>query len=713
VLIALLLINVTLELEFASAVTVDLNMYKKKKTKNLKIGEMQKEEKSSTTSEEGVIQECWAHYFDFMETSEIPQMFHKNELYEQQLLHANEIKNKDKDADLIPSDTHFYVVLQKNGLSFYKDKNNLEETLKDTIFLENIRPIPEDAPKNGAVQGVDKYSEGYCFRVATSEGDTSKEMEQQTTDENAGRRIWLICTERKQEAESLMNNLIDLKIASQKENGLTITAGEQKDLDDTSEFKPKKGSNDGYWQIVKDWGDCTKACGGGKQYRQLVCIKPAEDSKDCEGSNVRERDCNTFPCPVELTPEKDKADQNIDFEKNDIKFLPISNKPLKYDKCVIMERDAILLRYPDQKTIKERTFKREPIEKEKIAIRLVMNLDTITAYLDDQYKVPIQSVNIRVPNLKFENLNGKGNEEGGHHCFSVSDGVSTIEACQINCNDNELSFVEEWNYHINEFRECKPKDETVEQDIEFENEVQNLKNELEKKKMEEIRRNEFTKELVNIQNINKKHDIEIQSYLQREKKLEELIEKEEEAKGMDEYRELQLQMEEEQKKAGCLLNELKNKEQIDSIKSAKIEAEQKRSEATRKAQKQLDDMRKASQKRIKELQKINARRLKSLKDKIELIRIDTAGKIRSNTSNGHTELCKIATKEDESKIELYCGKAYLDDPNKYMECRNYDTFCFVCCEHETNNANDREKCYKNNCNPFVDQFGNPFTQENL
>lgn len=536
--------------------------------------------------------------------------------------------------------------------------------------------------------------------METSDKDQSNEI---PNDEQ--KRIWLICSESKQQVTSLMNNLIDMKITSQREAGLTITIQELEEKDDNAEFGPKENSKDGYWEVVKDWGECTKACGGGKQYKQLICVKPHEDSKDCEGENIRERDCNTFPCPTEAIPANKDVNTNIDFEKNEVKYLPISDKPLKYDKCVIMEKDAILLRNPDAQTIKQKTLKREQIEQEKIPVRLVMNLDTLTAYIDDQYKTPIKSVDIRVPDLKFENLNSNGKAKG-QYCFSVSDGKSTLEACQLNCDNNEISFVDDWNFHINEFRQCEAKDETVETDIEFEKEVERLKDELKKKKMEEIRKVEIDKELANIKNTNNKFNVDINSYLQKEKKLQELIEKEEEAKGLEEYKELQIQMQEEQKKAGCLLKELQHKEQIDSIKSAKIEAQNKRNQITQKAQKQLNDIREASKKRIMELQKINTRRLKSLRDKIDLIRTELADKIRVKSYNGDINKCKIPTKDDENEVEIYCGSAFIEDPNKYVECRNYDTFCFVCCEHETNNMNDRENCYTNKCNPFSEQFDN-------
>ncbi len=51
------------------------------------------------------------------------------------------------------------------------------------------------------------------------------------------------------------------------------------------------------------------------------------------------------------------------------------------------------------------------------------------------------------------------------------------------------------------------------------------------------------------------------------------------------------------------------------------------------------------------------------------------------------------------KIEEYCQVNFPDNNGKFMDCKNPDSFCFVCCEAEFGEMHipDREKCYKEVC----------------
>ena len=56
---------------------------------------------------------------------------------------------------------------------------------------------------------------------------------------------------------------------------------------------------DGYWGSWKQWGPCSKTCGGGTQFRNRFCNKPQHGGEDCQGEEEESRACNTGGCPVD------------------------------------------------------------------------------------------------------------------------------------------------------------------------------------------------------------------------------------------------------------------------------------------------------------------------------------------------------------------------------------------------------------------------------
>lgn len=90
VLILFIILNKTIELELGSRIKSDLNQNNKEITKDIN------NVKKDNNSKEEVIDECWVHYFDFKEDSEIPQKFHKNEIYEEQQNHIETLNEKYK-----------------------------------------------------------------------------------------------------------------------------------------------------------------------------------------------------------------------------------------------------------------------------------------------------------------------------------------------------------------------------------------------------------------------------------------------------------------------------------------------------------------------------------------------------------------------------------------------------------------------------------------
>ena len=62
-------------------------------------------------------------------------------------------------------------------------------------------------------------------------------------------------------------------------------------------------ANGGY-SAWEPYGECTKTCGGGKQYRERTCTNPPPSAggKDCDGlgPSKTSRECNNQDCPGEF-----------------------------------------------------------------------------------------------------------------------------------------------------------------------------------------------------------------------------------------------------------------------------------------------------------------------------------------------------------------------------------------------------------------------------
>ncbi|MCQ2817480.1 MAG: thrombospondin type-1 domain-containing protein [archaeon] len=542
-------------------------------------------------------------------------------------------------------------------------------------------------PNKGAIKPVEQYTEGYCFTIAVPKKSNP-----------SLRKIWLICMEEENQIKSLRESFIKTKIKMQRLMGDVITVAEEETGED-KDIGPKGNSLDGYWRIAKDWGECTKICGGGKQFRQLVCVKPTVGSKDCVGSAIRERECNTQPCPEPeaMIAEDPNHKDAIDFEKAEIKFVPISNKPRRYDKCIIKESDALAVK----PAISQKTafLTSKFIEPQKIPVRLVMNSKSITAFLDEEYETPFKTLDLATTEFVYKIE--AGSTSHSKFCFILKDALdSRLEVCQLGCDEEKVPFSEEWRREIDIFQHhCKDNTDRneVDADIQLQAEIAALQSELQRKKKEEVQKIEMEKEIRNLEKEADQSKTEVYSYLQKEKKLQELLEKEEEEKGAMEVHDLQIQLEEEKKKQNCLLSSLKSKKLAKKIEIKQAQIDDEKTKLIQQAQIQLGQIREASKNRIEQFKKINGRKLKDIQMQIEQIRSESASMIRQASISGDINKCFIGKKENKSDIEAYCGIAFLDDPGKYIECIEYERFCFTCCENEFSDENERQDCYDRKC----------------
>jgi len=201
------------------------------------------------------------------------------------------------------------------------------------------------------------------------------------------------------------------------------------------------GPINGYYVLLQDWTQCTLKCGGGLQYRQLICNPPKNGGKPCEGPSIRTRPCNTQPCPqvksLNIKPIIRKKEGVL---KPIVKAMRISMRPARYDKCNLKESDVLI-----SKISKEASEKGFEGLVERYPARLVMNNKTLTVFKDDHYSDILTT--FLLSDTKFVRIDTRKD------CFRLQGNNKAMEVCEI---PGTKSFVEEWDYDFNLFKyQCK------------------------------------------------------------------------------------------------------------------------------------------------------------------------------------------------------------------------------------------------------------------
>ena len=311
----------------------------------------------------------------------------------------------------------------------------------------------------------------------------------------AAEKIWLFCADTNDLKEKFMKTIIKLRLKKQHDVGLYLTKlnianGRDKKAETLESYSSRvnKPNNDvknntqtdGYWVLLQDWSTCSKKCGSGIQFQQLTCVPPNGNGKPCQGPSERTRPCNTQPCPDFQNREADKflnpynsSEGNIN--KPIIKQMPISTRPLRYDKCHIKEADVII---SDADT----TILPNKPTKDKQPARLIMNDKSISAYSDDSISKEIET--LILSQTVFSIPSGKTS------CFILSNKTRRIEICNLGNSNSiaHMNFVDEWKNDFDLFKnQCNNKDFTVQLDPNQEKDIQNeLNSKIEQAKLEAI-----------------------------------------------------------------------------------------------------------------------------------------------------------------------------------------------------------------------------------
>ena len=636
--------------------------------------------------------ENWVSFFHFTNTSHsLPHSFFINTEYSKQ--------------SKIPSKTSFFAQVTPNKVNFLNTKTFTH--IYDTLNIDFIKPIPENNNFLGGIKDLGKFNEGYCFQVSTVKAEKEFVMTYEEPCPSKGKNeVWLICLKDEKDKDTMMKTIIKQKIKKQTDLGITLNIG-----NDISEDKPSRvidedinepglGPNDGYWIMLQDWSQCTQKCGGGKQVRQLQCIPPKKGGKPCQGSSIRERPCNTQPCPEpKLLSQVTKREENplknlMSSNAPIVKMMPISQRPQRYDKCHIKDTDAS---YINEKGV-------------RVPIRLVMNNKSISAFQDENLSSSL--ITFLLEDTQFKLL--KENKS----CFRLenvnghADFCSLVEDCAGNrpevsntiIDTYHNSFVNEWNYDFNLFKTQCFQERKVNYDIsndpEFQKKQSELQQEFIQQKKNKIKSESTKSEEFQLMKKRKETEAMTLSALMKEKHLEDMLIKEEAEREEEELKEIQLQLENEKKKKDCMKKAIQEKQLESEAQLSTSEAERSIEQLKKQVQLTIQKQRNEVQEKIKRMRQINNRKRQHLLQQIQLIRTETAGHVNQATRKGDTNTCKaIVDIRDQGikqgKINEYCS---INLVNFIPDCTT--NFCYSCCENEFGDIyiSERNQCYNTVCN---------------
>lgn len=660
----------------------------------------------------------WIKYFSYQISSpskgKMPKFFFKNEAFLSQ--NENEENVKDNYGDFkIPSETSFFAVVYGDRLNILGSRKTANTKVVDSISIDTIQNIPDDAQFKGAVKDLGKFSEGYCFEILAKDPVGFFVMsDKEPFPERGVEKVWYICSESEEVKTKLLNLVIKLRLKKQhkvglwfrkndppkKQNVSNLLGTDKSNENDSNNIGKIGNSSDGYWVLLQDWSTCTLKCGGGLQYQHLMCIPPKDGGKPCEGQAIRTRPCNQQACPDITTtggaaaasslPNKEKEKINNPI----VKVLPISSRPLRYDKCHLKEGDAIFTIYKPGVGIAANPM--------KVPSRVIMNEKSVSVYTNEFLTSELGTFIIERTTFKLSSDKPS--------CFILDAGSIKGEFCNLDTN-NKFNFVAEWNYDFNLFKnQCHTDRKVVALNDKEEKE---LKDELERKidsaKLDVVK--ERTKKIQQKANkdtpINKVEKMQETAMLAIKKELviDEMLEKEEMEKEESETRELKVQLENEKKKDECLIKSIKEKEMEDQYNLNKAEMEKEITQLKEEAKLQILNKRKQVKLKILNMRKRKEFEKKRLQGEITTLRSQVAEEVTKHNKEGNMDLCfkpNSSVESDKAKVENYCKSKFSEaPPSAYSSCLSFDNFCYSCCSEEFGDMHmsKKSKCYDKCDNP--------------
>jgi hypothetical protein len=367
-----------------------------------------------------------------------------------------------------------------------------------------------------------------------------------------------------------------------------------------------------------------------------------------------------------------------------VKMMSISSRPQRYDKCHLKETDSLM--ELDDATTKD--FSIKPM----IPVRIVMTDKTFTAYQNDSLTSKLVAYNLS-QSVLIKKSDGK--------CFSVQNNLKNDKFCMLDSAKGD--FVEEWYYDFSLFKnQCRKErakssviitEEKKLQD-DFNNKVNGIKLDMVQEKAAMIKKRVGEGEKRKLVNkVDKVRKISLTA-IEKEQRLEDLLEKEEESREGDETTLLQQQINSEKRKEECLMKAIKEKEIENQYNIAKSQAEHAIQKITKETKKQITQQRENITKKIIEMRNRQKRKKAQLRSEVMTIRTQIAARLQTINKMGSTKTC-ISSLKSENDREKYCSEHFADNYIKFADCINKSSFCYVCCESEFGDLHvvNRDQCY--------------------
>jgi len=633
-----------------------------------------------------------------------PANFFTNKEFNLQKVPKKSLTKKDDIGYInIKDKFQFFAVFKIDALNIFGGRRNTLTNAIESIRIADILKIDLNNKYKSSVLDLGNFAEGACMKIHTKQPQ-SPTLDYNEDSSPGNTQDWILCFEKPNIRDKLVSDFIELKINQQKKEQEIKLNNPPKTLADMknkiNSAQPFERPNnwmpkDGYWVLLQDWTQCTLKCGGGKSYQHWMCIPPKQGGKPCQGKAIRSKPCNNQPCPgtktllggsVETSDLKEVA-------KPIIKSLPFSSRPQNYIKCQIKENDVFYLMKDPENSDSNGSVKSKMIQRPS---RIVMNAKTVSIYDDDSYKNAVFSFDLK----KTEFAPVKADK----CCFTLQSGREEFTICggfgQRCGSESDPAFLNEWSKDFNLFKfgcyePLKEKNWKAEmakkamKDAMDEAGLSNLEDRanLINKKIHEKKLDDWSKKIQNTQNL-------ALTAIKRELNIEKMIQQELQLKAELEAKYLLELKKRELKKKDCLDKALKDREtqdeRIRENKQAQLQIEKIKEDARKEVEKQRDKLRK----KIDEIKRKANRRKRLIEQDINVIRGQMAKNLMDANRNGDMLKCKNAFGNKE-KINDYCNANLVDHYEKNLECKEENSFCYVCCETEFGNMvlKKRDECY--------------------
>ena len=675
----------------------------------------------------------WVKYFKFSDSDQSgasPKYFFKNTgFYEQMKLFPNADLNQTEQtgnstvSTFIKSPSHFFAILFKNNINFVTSRQIQIQKTYDVLNIEGILPVMETrgfgeksqsgSNKNG-IQDFGNFSEGFCFKVLNSRPRAE---------------TWVVCADSEADKTRFMSILKQLKLQVQRDSGVVMMPQTKKSAESITSLmnpnsNPDMGANsnmqgdsagnfgvgfgakqqitDGYWIVLQEWTQCSLKCGGGTSTLQRMCVPPKSGGAPCEGQPVMTRPCNPQPCPNVAGTNPLQSGNNTTVLKPLVKILPFSLRPQRYSKCIIKEADLMLTQNNEQSDQQDNPLLKansNEVPSMQIPVRVVMNNKTFTIFGGESYDSQVKSFNLKDTDFKRSIKN--------RSCFILRESKKTAELCPFGFNPKGGKMIEEWDYDFNLFKyQCATPREKIEINIQLEKEMndkleekmKNAKKELLEEREKAIKKNLEKEEENKIEGVIKTTNKVALQAIQKELNLEAMIRREEAEREQKEEIDMVHKIEEEKKKSDCLMKAIKEREIENQFNLKAKEAEDEVSSIKETANQQVIIRRSQLKDQILAMRKKAERRKAKLAQQLQSVRTVMAETMGKVYKAGDTSKCANAMKSDNDRA-AYCQANFPDDYSKFMDCKESEDFCSMCCESEWGDmhVNERQECFRSLC----------------